>query len=236
MDIEQLESEAAEVRRRYDRRLADSGAESVYHPTRLDRVLLRQRKEMHIARRLRERWLTRIATARVLEVGCGSGANLAMFMSFGFAPENLCGVELLEERVAAAHRLLPPGISVTFGDATRQGFAAESFDIIIQSTVFSSILDRGVRAELARQMWTWLRPGGEIYWYDLAVDNPRNRDVVGIPRREIHALFPEGSIECRRITLAPPIARRIKRAAWLYRVLDAVPLLRSHTLAWIAKR
>jgi SAM-dependent methyltransferase len=235
MDTKQLENEAAEVRRRYDRRLADAGAESVYHPARLDRVLLRQRKEMHIAKRLRQRWLPRIPAARVLEVGCGSGANLAMFMAFGFAPENLCGVELLEERVAAAHRLLPSGISVTFGDATRQGYAAGSFDIIIQSTVFSSILDPGVRAELARQMWTWLKPGGEVYWYDLAVDNPKNRDVVGISRREIAALFPEAQIQFHRVTLAPPIARRIVHAAWLYRVLDAMPLLRSHTLAWIAK-
>ncbi len=236
MDASRLDAEAAAVRRRYDRREGGTGPNSIYHPLRLDRILVRYSKERLIAKRLRRDWLVNSFDARVLEVGCGQGANLSLFVSFGFEPRNLVGVELLDERARRARELLPPEVAIHTGDATRAGFEPASFDIIIQSTVFSSILAPDVRAEVARQMWDWLKPGGNILWYDLAVDNPKNPDVVGISRQEIQELFPRASFEFHRVTLAPPIGRLvIGIGGWLYQLLDSVPFLRSHTLAWGVK-
>jgi len=102
--------------------------------------------------------------------------------------------------------------------------------------VFSSILDAATQRELAAAMWRWLRPGGAVLWYDFAVDNPRNPDVRGVPRARLRELFPEGRQQVQRITLAPPIARRVCR--WhpsLYTVFNTIPLLRTHLLAWITK-
>ncbi|MGV8934795.1 MAG: hypothetical protein ACOH1I_09235 [Gallionellaceae bacterium] len=45
---------------------------------------------------------TSLANLKLTEVGCSSGGNLLDFLRFGFAPHNLCCIELLPERAAAA--------------------------------------------------------------------------------------------------------------------------------------
>ena len=86
-------------------------------------------------------------------------------------------------------------------------------------------------------MWSWLKPGGAVLWYDFTFDNPRNPDVRGVPLARVRALFPAAlSVEARRVTLAPPIARRVARLhPSLYTLFNTVPALRTHVLAWIAK-
>ena len=67
------------------------------------------------------------------------------------------------------------------GDAPRADITAGSQDLVMQCTVFSSILDDALQQRLAEAMWSWLKPGGAVLWYDFIVDNPRNRDVRGVP-------------------------------------------------------
>jgi multidrug efflux pump subunit AcrA (membrane-fusion protein) len=83
---------------------------------------------------------------------------------------------------------------------------------------------------------SWLRPGGAVLWYDFTMNNPRNPDVRGVPLSRVRALFPGATIDARRVTLAPPLARPLCRLhPLLYPVVNAVPLLRTHRLAWIEK-
>lgn len=181
------------------------------------------------------RGLVNFDGTRLLEIGCGGGSNLLEFLRLGFRPENLGGIELLEDRVALANRVLPSGI-VRGGDALRVAVEPSSWDIVFQSVVFSSILDLTVQQELAARMWTMLKPGGGILWYDFTFDNPNNPDVRGIPTRRLRALFPEGHPTCWRVTLAPPLARRVcKIHSGLYPAFNAFPFLRTHVLAWIEK-
>ena len=85
-------------------------------------------------------------------------------------------------------------------------------------------------------MWTAVRPGGGVLWYDFTVDNPRNRDVRGVPVTRVRELFPEARAEFHRLTLAPPLARAVTRIhPGLYTVFNALPLLRTHVLGWLAK-
>jgi hypothetical protein len=85
-------------------------------------------------------------------------------------------------------------------------------------------------------MWQWLRPGGGVLWYDFTVDNPRNRDVRGVPLARIRELFPQARLEHRRVTLAPPIARAVCRLhSGIYPLANALPVLRTHVLCWLAK-
>jgi hypothetical protein len=52
----------------------------------------------------------------------------------------------------------------------------------------------------------------------------------------VRALFPEGRMAVRRVTLAPPIARAACRVhPGAYRVLNTIPFLRSHVLVLITK-
>ena len=75
-----------------------------------------------------------------------------------------------------------------------------------------------------------------MLWYDFTVDNPRNRDVRGVPLPRVHTLFPHGHVQAQRLTLAPPIARAVSRVhPGLYTWFNALPVLRTHVLAWIAK-
>jgi len=177
-----------------------------------------------------------LGALRCIEVGCGSGGNLLELLRIGFAPENLSGIELLPERHARARHVLPAAVQVTLGDAAAADLPERAHDIVYVSTVFSSLLDPAFQDRLAARMWRWVRPGGGVLWYDFTVDNPRNRDVRGVPLRRVRALFPHGRIEARRVTLAPPLARAACRVhPALYTVLNTLPFLRTHVFAWIGK-
>jgi hypothetical protein len=107
---------------------------------------------------------------------------------------------------------------------------------VLQSTVFSSLLDDAFQQRLADTMWSWLKPGGAVVWYDFTVDNPRNRDVRGVPLARVRQLFPKARIAAQRVTLAPPLARALCRVhPALYTVFNTLPPLRTHLLAWVAK-
>ena len=135
-----------------------------------------------------------------------------------------------------ARRVLPGEVVLHAGDALALELPPASFDIVFVSTVFSSLLDDTFQQRLAETMWRWTRPGGGVLWYDFTVDNPRNPDVRGVPLARLRELFPHGRNDARRVTLAPPIARRVVRLhPSLYTAFNTIPWLRTHVLAWIAK-
>ena len=178
-----------------------------------------------------------LSALRLLEVGCGGGANLLELLRMGFAPEHLTGAELLPERFAQARCVLPAALQLHAGDALQMRVAPASQDVVFVSTVFSSLLDDAFQQRLAEAMWAWVKPGGGVLWYDFTVNNPRNPDVRGVPLARVRALFPQGRVQAQRVTLAPPLARAVTRVhPGLYTLFNAVPLLRTHLLAWVAKR
>ena len=180
-----------------------------------------------------------VARIRLLEIGCGTGMNLVEFLRMGFRPEHLQGIELLAESVERARLVLPCSVGILQGDAsvvTAPSLPPASQDIVYQATVFSSLLNSSFQARLARAMWSWVRPGGGVLWYDFTVDNPRNPDVRGVPVARIRQLFPEGALRVHRVTLAPPIAKAVCRIhGALYTLFNTCVWLRTHRLVWIAK-
>lgn len=227
------EAETRAVAERYARRRPADDRYSMLRPDVWQTVHERQRAMIALFNRLG--W-NDLSALHLLEVGCGSGGNLLEMLRVGFAPQHLCGVELLPQRFAQAREALPAGVRLVEGDALRLDAPAQSQDIVLVSTVFSSLLDDSFQHALAGAMWRWVKPGGGVLWYDFTVGNPRNPDVRGVPLRRVRELFPHGRVQARRVTLAPPIARAVTRVhPGLYRVFNAVPLLRTHMLAWIAK-
>lgn len=195
-----------------------------------------QERQRAMLRGLAARGWAELSELRLAEVGCGSGGNLLELLRLGARPEHLTGLELLPERHAAARHILPAATTLCLGDAAQALMAPASQDIVLQSTVFSSLLDDAFQQRLADAMWSWLKPGGAVLWYDFTVDNPRNPDVRGVPLRRLRQLFPQGRVRAQRVTLAPPLARVVCR--WhpgLYGVFNALPLLRTHVLAWVSK-
>ena len=224
--------EPQEVAARYARR-ASTDRYSLLRPDVWQTIHERQRAMLQLFVRLG--WHD-LGTRRVLEVGCGSGGNLLELLRIGFAPSNLAGIELLPDRFSQAMQVLPSGVTLMQGDASIAKFPDESEDIVLQATVFSSLLDAPFQWRLAQAMWRWVRPGGGVLWYDFTVNNPRNPDVRGVSVSRIRELFPQGRMRVQRLTLAPPIARRVCALhPSLYTVFNALPLLRTHVLAWIEK-
>jgi SAM-dependent methyltransferase len=221
------------VAERYARRASAGDRYSVLRPDVWQTLQERQRALIALFARLG--W-TDLSEKRLLEVGCGGGSNLLELLRLGFAAEHLGGVELLSDRYAQARRALPAALSLHGGDALQLPLPEATQDAVFVSTVFSSLLDDAYQERLAAVMWRWVRPGGGVLWYDFTVDNPRNRDVRGVPLSRVRALFPHARIEARRVTLAPPIARAVTRVhPALYTLFNALPPLRTHVLAWIAK-
>jgi SAM-dependent methyltransferase len=177
-----------------------------------------------------------LARAQICEIGCGAGYWLREFVRFGFQPENIVGIDLLPDRIAEARRLCPAETRLSTGNAAATGHEAETFDVVAQFTVFSSVRDTGIRRRIADEMMRLCRPNGVILWYDFFVDNPRNRDVVGIRRHEIESLFAPYRVHLRRLTLAPPLARMLgKRSAALVRCVAALKIFSTHYLGVIEK-
>lgn len=225
-------TEPQAVAERYARR-PESDRYSPLRPEVQRQVQERQRALLDLLHRA---GIHRVDGLQLVEVGCGSGGNLLELLQLGFAAEHLQGLELLPERCDAARARLPSGLRLYLGDACTAPIAPASQDLVLQSTVFSSLLDDAFQQQLARAMWSWLRPGGAVLWYDFTFDNPRNRDVRGVPVARIRQLFPQGQVVARRVTLAPPLARAACRVhPWLHDALNLLPLLRTHVLAWVAK-
>ncbi len=226
------DDETRSVAERYARR---TRAER-YSPLRPDVWQLLQERQRALLRHFAAQGLSDLWALRLTEVGCGAGGNLLELLRLGFAPEHLQGLELLPERHARARHVLPQATRVWLGDASAAPVEPASQDLVLQSTVFSSLLDDAFQQRLADTIWCWLKPGGGVLWYDFTVDNPRNADVRGVPLGRVRSLFPQGRLQHARVTLAPPIARAVTRLhPALYTLFNTVPLLRTHALAWITK-
>jgi SAM-dependent methyltransferase len=212
-----------------------NAADPRYHPLNPVQLQALQERERALAALLRRQGLQDTAALQAAELGCGGGQNLLTLLRLGFAPEHLRGVELLPERLAAARALLPPAVQLLAGDARTAAIEPASQHLVLLATVLSSVLDDALQQQLADTAWRWLRPGGWLLCYDFAFDNPANPDVRGVPVRRLRQLWPQAVAEdLRRLTLAPPLARRLP-AALIAPVNACLPWLRTHRLIALRK-
>jgi phospholipid N-methyltransferase len=169
---------------------------------------------------------------KIMEIGAGSGDNLIALKRFGFRWSNIYANELLDDRVSILEQNLPNS-HIYKGDALELEFE-EHFDIVFQSTLFTSVLDFEFKKKLANKMMKMTKKCGLILWYDFKYNNPNNKDVKGISKTEINRLFPNAKkIKFYNTTLAPPIARRVGK---LYNIINFLfPILRTHIVAVIYK-
>jgi ubiquinone/menaquinone biosynthesis C-methylase UbiE len=210
-------------------RLAGSEAYSLGNPAYLYTIQSRQRA---ILRCLRREGAWPLAGQDILEVGCGAGEVLLELLSYGAEPARLHGVDLLAERAAVARRRLPH-VGIACADGGLLPYADASFDLLLQFTVFSSILDKAVCYTVASEMRRVLRSDGLILWYDFWL-NPTNRHTRGIRPGEVKEYFPDCQCSFERITLAPPLTRRLAPYSWTgAHVLEAMGIFNTHYLAAI---
>jgi ubiquinone/menaquinone biosynthesis C-methylase UbiE len=218
------------LRQVYERR-SSAAMRAKYSPFRAGELYMMQQRERATLSMLRRAGYQSLKGVRILEVGCGRGARLADFLRWGADAENLAGVDVMPGFIDEA-RAKYPALRLSLADATRLPFTDGAFDIVMQSTLFSSLLDPSVRKTAAAEMTRVLRRGGAVLWYDVRLPNPWNSDLKPIGEAELRALFPQLALSVRSLTLLPPLARSLAPLSFtLCRLLEALPFLRSHYLA-----
>jgi ubiquinone/menaquinone biosynthesis C-methylase UbiE len=234
--------EAERIRSEYARREAQLPKDQ-YSLGKQHNLFAYQQKNRLLLNLLAHEGLTPLDGKRILDVGCGEGQQLLDLVSWGARRADLAGIDLIHTRIARAHARIgggrdagESGPDLRVGDASRLPWPEASFDIVHQNTVFTSIIDHEMKRNVAREILRVLKPGGALIWYDFLYDNPRNAAVRGIGAREIRALFSGCHVRLRRVTLAPPIARRLVPLSWVVSLLlETLVVLNTHYLAIIRK-
>lgn len=224
-DLERLRNEYSDRKRRL-------AASDIYSPFNRAHLFLLQQRQRNVLDLLRQQGFSGIRGFRILELGCGGGNVLLEYLGYGTPSFRLHGTDLLLDRVREARGKLP-NLPLTCADGQNLPYQDQSFDLVLQYMVHSSILDDDVKRDISREMLRVLRPGGLILWYDFWL-NPTNPQTRGIRPAEIRSLFPGCRFEFQRITLAPPIARRFVPVSWLgCSLLENLKVFNTHYLAAI---
>jgi ubiquinone/menaquinone biosynthesis C-methylase UbiE len=233
-DTKDIAREEARIKSVYKERNKPAGYYSLFDPGNL---FLVQERERLLLKRLRRHGLDPLTGSRFLEVGCGSGAWLREFMKWGVSPADVTGIDLRPEALSIATQLCPQGVTLRCMNGSTLDFPDESFDLILQSLVFTSILDERMRTRMAQEMLRVVKKTGFIVWYDFHVDNPWNPNVRGVRKSEIKRLFPNCQIEVERVSLALPLAKVLAPHSWVTcYLLGWLRILNTHYLGIIQKR
>ncbi len=224
------------IRAEYARRAQDPRLRGLYSLFRPDALFTVQTRERTALRLLRQAGFEPLDRFDILEAGCGEGSVLLDLLRWGANPARLHGCDLLPDRVAQARRRLSAAVTLAVADAGALPYPSAHFDLVLQFTVLTSVLDEGLRRRIAQEMWRVLRPGGAVLSYDFRFQGFGNPAVRAIHPRELRQLFPHGEFTARRVTLAPPLARRLAWWSWSgCELLAHLPWLRTHDLILIRK-
>ena len=148
-DITRLRNEYEDRKQRF----AKSDLYSLFNQANLFILQQRQREVLAI---LKKNGFTDLSNLLILEMGCGGGGVLTEFLGFGASPENLFGLDLLFERLLHAHHILP-GSGFANADGQSLPYPSKTFDLVLQYTAISSILDPEVRRNICADMLRVLR-------------------------------------------------------------------------------
>lgn len=160
----------------------------------------------------------------IVDIGCGGGGLLGRLRQRLPAPVRLVGVDLIEERLGRA----TADFWALVGDACHLPLRRASADVIVFSTVFSSILANGMRAQIAAQAAAAIRPGGLVIVHEMRYPS-RNPNVERLSRTDLRQLFPSFTAQLEPHTLVPPLARRLgSLTPRLHPLLRRRPWLLSH--------
>ncbi len=165
-------------------------------------------------------------SAKVLDVGCGTGASLLQFIRLGFRPENLTGIDNSAERIARAEANFP-NVSFRCESADSTTFADSTFDIAFESTLFMMLTSEDVAQRIAGEMLRVTRSGGYLMLADWRYARPGSQDHHAMSPKRIASLFGVGPattlVARERGALVPPLGRFLsRRAPSLYFVVQAL--------------
>lgn len=225
-----MDRETKRLKTVYEQYASDKSYQDLWHPLNpIAAYYMRVREDAFwwgIRRHYRD-----LAELTVLDVGCGTGGFLRRCIELGAKPANVKGVDLSPDRVAAAKKTNPL-LDIVQGEADRLPFDDNSFDVVTQFVVLSSVVDPDLRRRIADEMFRVAKSGGKVVSYDMLTGGGQ---IVGIDKAEIVRLFgPEAEVQTCGLTMAL-VKRLAHRSWWLLDTLTAAPFLRSHALVVAGK-
>ena len=224
-DLDRLRKEYAERERRFE-------GDDRYSASNVAYRFMKSQLQARVMGLLMQAGRADLSTCRLLEVGCGNGNVLMDFRAYRAQERYLYCIDLLPARLHQAHASYPI-FPLACCDGQRLPFPAQTFEVVMQFTAFSSILDEEIKKNAAAEMCRVVKADGFILWYDFWL-NPLNLQTRGIRPAEIKNLFPNCKYQFQRITLAPPLARRLVPLSWgLALSLEALHIFNTHYLAVI---
>jgi len=218
-------TEEQRIQQEYQERAQNPLFSALYTPYSAFHIYHQARLELLTGKALQRAGLLPLAERRILDVGCGSGGHLLRFLLGGAAAAHLHGIDVIPERIENAKKA-HPGMTFHLGNANALPYPDAYFDVVTQFTVFSSILDAQLRAEIAHQMVRVLRPGGVVVWYDARLQSP-NPALTAFQLANVAALFPDLALVFRTPSkLRFGMSRRIIPYSWeLVAFLERFPFL-----------
>jgi len=230
-----VQEEVRRIREVFEQRKNARVSEWIPHFNLYARYMLYERNGVLIDA-LRKLKVKTLNGMKILDVGCGGGTLLRYLYDFGAKPKDCFGIDVLEDTLQGAKEL-GPNVGFFVASAACLPFAGETFDLVFQSLVFTSVLNPEIKRAIASEILRVLKKGGRFVWYDFTYDNPQNPNVKGVGRREIRELLPGCELHFWRLTLAPPIGRiTAALSPFLFHLLSRVPFLCTHCLCIAEKK
>ena len=152
-------NEIDEIKRRYEKREKNKSAFSTKGNISFE-INKNREREKRYEEIIERHFSGTISDLKFLEIGAGDGKNINIFTSFGIKSENIWVNELIPDRIEVIKKN-HNDIHVLEGNALEVNNIGP-FDIILQSLVFTSILDQKFKINLAQKMLELLKPNGII--------------------------------------------------------------------------
>jgi ubiquinone/menaquinone biosynthesis C-methylase UbiE len=146
--------------------------------------------------------------AEILDVGAGTGTSLALLAAYGCNAKRLHGVDIVAERIERAQAQFP-AFDLIVSDGYTLPFGDDSFDVVQQITMLSSVHEDALREAIVAEMRRVLRPGGLFVSFDVTstpvMPRALNRLLSAGRRRPVGGNTPGANEAAVRLTPVRPV-------------------------------
>lgn len=169
-----------------------------------------------------------LSKIKVLDIGCGDGSFIRKLIEWGFKPQNIVGIDILDYRIKQCKEKTNKNVNFYLSSLNSK---FKNYDLVVANTVFTSILEDGSRKKFASNIYNAVKKNGWILIFDFRYNNPFNSNVRKITPKNLKSFWPQLKI-CYHsyLILIPFISRKISCLPHIIYdfLIFLFPFLKSH--------